>query len=162
MSSSASEPRGPEKQYSGTSLLVILIALGALRSVVIPVCYSILRYLHDENYSSANCLLKLVNSTSPDHFRNHPFYSSTKFINDCDLEKFVYAQFNNNEMRYFVVVQLFVTGGSICTAIFEWKKVLSLKYVIVLLVAYQLLVIQNSYSHFSQDVTFFASNIVSL
>jgi len=43
-------------------------------------------------YQDTECLLKLVNTTNPEHFAVHPIWSSRGYDSDCDIQEYFQVQ----------------------------------------------------------------------
>jgi hypothetical protein len=132
-----------------------------VRSIAIPVALSLMRtWSGDPNYSSANCLLGLVNETEPIGFKNHILYGSIRFENSCDFEKYVHNQFNHEEITYLNGFFLLLAVSSVLLVLTDLKNVLSVKFVITFVAGYVLSILHHSYSHYGQDISFFVGNVM--
>jgi hypothetical protein len=116
--------------------------------------------LHQPLYSSGSCLLQLVNETTSLETNFHPFYRTSLFEPDCDLDNYVKLQFQNNEAPVWKLFLVGLLATVIVCFSFTWKQVLSFRYLIVLFVGYHLQLLQHCYMHFGQDVTFLAGNVM--
>jgi hypothetical protein len=163
-SSSPSSSSSTRWSFSWSFLFFLLIFSCFFRSLLIPSFFLFQRYFFSSSssslYSSGNCLLQLVNETTPYEFTLHSFYRDTKFDSNCPLSEFVYSQYQNNETKYFQVFLFGLFSSIIISFYLEWKKVLTIRYFIILLIGYHLQLLQHCYMHFGQDVTFLAGNVI--
>ena len=141
--------------------LLLLYSLCLLRSAFIPLSFVFIRNLYGNfDYTSANCLMKLVNETSPDHFKSHLFYQNVRFDDGCDIEKYVHAQYSHGE---YTIMQNYLIGlalSAVVAALADWRNVLSVKIIGTLIAGYHLAQVHHVFSHYSQDISFFAGNIL--
>mmetsp|Transcript_8539 Transcript_8539/g.12746 ORF Transcript_8539/g.12746 Transcript_8539/m.12746 type:complete len:350 (+) Transcript_8539:61-1110(+) len=132
-----------------------------VRSLLIPLSFEIVRYIwKNPNYTSAHCLMKLVNETDPTHFGSHLFYQDLVYDDECDIEQYVLDQYSHNEYRYLNSFFLALAIAGIVSAVSDWRNVLSYKFLGVLFAGYQLSQLHHCFSHFGQDISFFAGNIL--
>jgi hypothetical protein len=104
--------------------------------------------------------MELVNQTNPAHFKNHVYYSSLRFDPGCNIERYVKAQFNHSEFRYLNLFFLLLALSGAIAAISDWKNVFSIRFLLIMFSGYHLSQLHHCFSHFGQDISFFAGNIM--
>ena len=151
------------RNQSASLLNMFAICYGwcILRSIALPLTLALMRiWNQNPNYSSANCLMSLVNETEPKAFKDHIFYGSIRFENSCDLDEYVRNQFNHNENTYLNYFFLVLTSSSVILILTEWREVFSIKFILTFVAGYVLSLLHHSYSHFGQDISFFVGNVM--
>lgn len=124
-----------------------------------------IRHSVNAMYASPNCLLKLVNTTAPQHYAIHPVWKDMVYDDSCDLNVFVQQQFDNKVQFVFFeksCALLFVVA--VASLLFNLRKLISLRGVVSTMMGYCLALngVMNllMITHFEQDVTFFSANIM--
>jgi hypothetical protein len=142
--------------------------LTALRCTIIPVVFNTIRHTIDADYASPACLMNLVNSTQTAHFKNHPFYSGlSEFTknSECNLQLFVDKQYDSTlNMEGQILTHVF-SALIICVLLWNiydqsWKKIFNLKIILLGYFIYIQGSLFMSWSHFGQDIVYFAGNIM--
>jgi hypothetical protein len=142
--------------------------LTTLRCTLIPVAFNVIRNTINPNYASPACLMKLVNGTQPSHFEAHPFYSGlSEFTQnaECDLQLFVDNQYDselNKEGPRLTTLLTCLVIFTVLWNIFDesWKKIFNLKIIFLGYFIYIQGSLFMSWSHFGQDIVYFAGNIM--
>ncbi|GMI37317.1 hypothetical protein TeGR_g6329 [Tetraparma gracilis] len=90
----------------GKAALTLLAFTGA-KSILIPLSFHLARYLFNPFYSDPNCLLRLVNTTAPEHYEKHIYWRRLQYDDSCvDLKPFVLDQFNDYAQAEFKAWQV--------------------------------------------------------
>jgi hypothetical protein len=142
------------------SLFGILIGSCFLRSLLIPTFFQFMRSFSHPLYSSGQCLLKLVNQTTTIETNHHPFYRTSHYIDDCDLDQYVKSQYQNHEEIIFKIFLICLSLTVLICFVLTYKQILTIHYLPILFIGYHLQLLQHCYMHFGQDVTFLAGNVM--
>lgn len=143
--------------------LTVAASLG--KAMMGPGILLAMRNYVNPTYSNPMCLMKLVNTTAPEHYAIHPFWKDVAYDASCDLAPFVEQQFNNTfEFIVFGRVLKAILVLAFLALLFNLSKLLSLRGVVTSVVGYGMAVFGVMHllmiSHFEQDITFFSANIM--
>jgi hypothetical protein len=123
------------------------------------------RNYFNSTYADPKCLMKLVNTTAPQHYEVHPFWKDIVYDDSCDLAPFVQQQFDNKfEFVFFerFCAVLFVVAAAV--VLYKLPTLFSLRGIVSWLLGAGLAVMaiinMLMLSHFEQDITFFSANIM--
>ena len=141
------------------------IAGSCIKAILVAAVLLITRATFNPTYASPMCLMKLVNTTAPQHYAVHPFWKDITYDDSCDLGQFVQQQFENKfEFIFFEKACAVLFVAAVAIVLFKLPKLLSMHGIVSSILGYggaifgvlNLLMI----SHFEQDITFFSANIM--
>lgn len=124
-----------------------------------------IRHTYNPSYANPMCLMKLVNTTAPEHFAVHPFWKDVTYDDSCDLHAFVQQQFENKfEFEFFEMTCTALFASATAAVLYRLRDLMSIRGVVSVILGYALamMAVMNilMISHFEQDITFFSANIM--
>lgn len=160
------------QSYVSLNAAATVLLICVLKSAVILACILGGKLLADPLYADADCFLKVINVTNPEHFAQHPLWRELQYNSDCDLQQFSKTVSSFTEQKLFMGVMIcfmlyyvVLTGikfvFNICkqdNPFAELMGHLSLEGVIgkcfSQIVAIELVMLTAATVHFGQDVPF--------
>lgn len=141
-----------------------------IKSLSVPCFLLLMRTVYNPFYSSPQCLLRLVNETAPDHYKQHIYFRDMTYDDSCagqNIHDYVHSQYNSVAQTESQIFQGFlalqgIIGFSVALYLLATKpfrqvlkNVIGPSFVIMHACAAVL-----SFSHVEQDILFTLGNVM--
>lgn len=166
---STSSDKKSAQGNASTSLNSIIIGT-VLKALSVPCFLLLMRTVYNPFYSSPQCLLRLVNETAPDHYRQHIYFRDMTYDDSCagqKIQDYVSSQYDTVAMMENKVLQVFlVLQGIIGFAALAYMLATKpFRHIVKNLVVPNVVIMQSmtavlAFSHVEQDILYTLGNVM--